>query len=495
MDKERESYDLRLEVLDRNGNQAERGRTTLFGSAGEPIHLPAWGTPQNLRLLKGTYTAVSVIYTGTEEQGMSATMLVEPNLELDRNRTLTLDARVAKAVKVTAPQPDAASIMAKAQIVVDSATGRHGFALSGTNFDDTYIGQPDPHSRSERVTTYIANTLVPKDSKSGPYVDNFLWQAKGHAPTGFVRDVRAGDLATVVAKTATQGVPTASVTSFGSFDGVVPWLYAETTVTMPGERVEYYSTEGGVKWYSQVFEGAPSGTMVATSPLTRYEPGGRYTQMRNYGVFGPGFDHTVPYQVRRGDQMVIATWLHCPGGGWTGDAYDATARMVVERNGTVIADAANAFVELQVPPEDAAYKVSVVANRGAPNTLSTQVAVTWTFRSAHVAGEAGLPVSAVRFEPRLNETNTAPAGATVGIPFWVQRVANSAAGTVRSLSVDVSYDDGATWQKATVLRGGQFGVAIVKHPAGAGFVSLRASAADSAGNTLEQTVIRAYRIA
>jgi hypothetical protein len=46
-----------------------------------------------------------------------------------------------------------------------------------------------------------------------------------------------------------------------------------------------------------------------------------------------------------------------------------------------------------------------------------------------------------------------------------------------------------------VILGGQFGVAIVKHPAGNGFVSLRAKSTDTAGNTLEQTVIRAYGIA
>jgi hypothetical protein len=34
----------------------------------------------------------------------------------------------------------------------------------------------------------------------------------------------------------------------------------------------------------------------------------------------------------------------------------------------------------------------------------------------------------------------------------------------------------------------------VQHPDRAGFVSLRASARDAGGNTVEQTIIRAYRI-
>ena len=36
-------------------------------------------------------------------------------------------------------------------------------------------------------------------------------------------------------------------------------------------------------------------------------------------------------------------------------------------------------------------------------------------------------------------------------------------------------------------------VAVVQQPRGDGFVSLRASAADTAGNTVRETIIRAYR--
>ncbi|MEV4757671.1 hypothetical protein AB0J86_21515 [Micromonospora sp. NPDC049559] len=60
---------------------------------------------------------------------------------------------------------------------------------------------------------------------------------------------------------------------------------------------------------------------------------------------------------------------------------------------------------------------------------------------------------------------------------------------MRELAVEASYDDGATWNRVPVRDG----AARVRHPAGAGFVSLRATAADGAGNTVRQTVVRAYR--
>ncbi|MET9251433.1 hypothetical protein [Nonomuraea sp. NPDC003709] len=54
----------------------------------------------------------------------------------------------------------------------------------------------------------------------------------------------------------------------------------------------------------------------------------------------------------------------------------------------------------------------------------------------------------------------------------------------------MSYDDGAIWTKAEV-RGSRV---VLRHPVGDGFVSLRARSGDTAGNAVEQTVIRAYRI-
>jgi hypothetical protein len=125
------------------------------------------------------------------------------------------------------------------------------------------------------------------------------------------------------------------------------------------------------------------------------------------------------------------------------------------------------------------------------------VNVAWTFRSRHVPGNTpqALPLSAVRFAPPVNRDNTAPAGTVLAIPLTVQRQPGSLAGRARTLTVEVSYDDGATWSDADVRRHGQHGVASLRHPAGAGFVSLRASSTDETGNTVSQTVIRAYRIA
>lgn len=69
------------------------------------------------------------------------------------------------------------------------------------------------------------------------------------------------------------------------------------------------------------------------------------------------------------------------------------------------------------------------------------------------------------------------------------------AGTPAGGTLSVSYDDGASWQPVTLTADGAgTWSAMLKHPGAAGFVSLKATAWDDAGNKVEQEIIRAYRI-
>jgi hypothetical protein len=81
------------------------------------------------------------------------------------------------------------------------------------------------------------------------------------------------------------------------------------------------------------------------------------------------------------------------------------------------------------------------------------------------------------------------------IPLRLERHDAAGYGTVTAVAVEASLDDGKIWRPAKVSGSGPNRTVLVDHPAaGGGFVSLRASAADSAGNRVEQTVMRAYAI-
>ena len=59
----------------------------------------------------------------------------------------------------------------------------------------------------------------------------------------------------------------------------------------------------------------------------------------------------------------------------------------------------------------------------------------------------------------------------------------------------MSYDEGGTWQRVTVdAQGRRLRVRIPAGGAPGGYASLRATATDSAGNKVTETVIRAYAL-
>ncbi|HEU4347040.1 MAG TPA: S8 family serine peptidase [Actinoplanes sp.] len=101
---------------------------------------------------------------------------------------------------------------------------------------------------------------------------------------------------------------------------------------------------------------------------------------------------------------------------------------------------------------------------------------TWTVP----AGRTGLlPLSAVRFEPR----------SATELGFFTQH--QVAGTTTRSFDLEVSYDGGTSWRRALHARVGERGVAFVRP--GRNAVSLRVTAVNSAGSTVIQTMIGAYR--
>lgn len=59
-------------------------------------------------------------------------------------------------------------------------------------------------------------------------------------------------------------------------------------------------------------------------------------------------------------------------------------------------------------------------------------------------------------------------------------------------SLEVPYDDGGTWQRTALSRCGDGWRTNLSAPRSAGFVTLRAGARDDAGNTVSQTVTRAF---
>ena len=154
------------------------------------------------------------------------------------------------------------------------------------------------------------------------------------------------------------------------------------------------------------------------------------------------------------------------------------------------------------------YTMDISAQRRVPGMtlpaglLSARDSLAWRFRAAPTSGLDFLlvPVTAMRFVPQgLNLENQAlPGAATV---IHMQVIEPRALGfvspprhAVRSVRVWVSFNDGKTWQAIAVTGHGSAWKATVDDPA-SGFISLRSTVTDSAGDSTTETIYQAYAIA
>ena len=133
-----------------------------------------------------------------------------------------------------------------------------------------------------------------------------------------------------------------------------------------------------------------------------------------------------------------------------------------------------------------------------PPSHSTRSHSEWTFRAetTQTSDYVYLPLLQLDYHLDTDLSGALRGGqkTTLGLTAFHESDVTGA-GTVTDGTLEVSYDDGATWQKLTLRKSGAGSwTAEVRIPAGATFGSLRATGQDDAGNTAKQEVIRAFSV-
>ncbi|GAA2152409.1 MULTISPECIES: hypothetical protein [Glycomyces] len=194
-----------------------------------------------------------------------------------------------------------------------------------------------------------------------------------------------------------------------------------------------------------------------------------------------------PHVVRNGDTISGLTW---PVASHSGDivrlvGYESGG-VTVSRDGEVLGTAKNPEnFSIDLPEGDQGrYTLTVEATRGTETALyGIESIMEWSFDSA-TAEEAVLDLPVVLVESEAVQHGLAERDE----PQTISLALDSMETTVESMGLEVSYDDGETWTEAE-LEGD---TAVLEHPAGAEFVSLRLTATDSAGTEVTHTTIRSY---
>ena len=500
VERERESYDLVLRYIDRQGQPAASYATLLVGV--EPYAYEYFGPTLDLqdrtfRLPKGTYMLETFIddVSGTD----AFTLLVAPNQDLVADTLLEFDARKATPVNVTIPNPRAEAHSADLSYEARGANGLLRSSISMELRTPIYYGDvvgPPPLSMTSSLQT------VWQDSSSSPVsVYTAAWTEQGRLPTG-VFSIDMDQLGLVHAHYA------APIGAQLQYNGVYTGVHADGTsgfsgsspidVAFPHERLEYYyAGTDTFSWVNGFWSRDDAGLqdfLLDGSP-SRYLAGQSYTTRWNEPLFGavvPALDMILQWVYRVGDLLRVNPPIYGDGAGHAGYVTNES-RIRLYRDGALLAEGTlDNGGWFDVPPEPATYRVELDTSQSLFE-LTTQQRLVWTFESAHAPEDEFVrpPVLTVRFQPPLDANGRAPRGRFC-LPLRLTPNGGATPGDMSPPGVEVSYDDGATWVAAVVQQNGSLYEAELDHPDTAEYVSLRGSTVDASGNTVEHTIIRAY---
>ncbi|HET9420153.1 MAG TPA: hypothetical protein VFO49_03380, partial [Nocardioides sp.] len=234
--------------------------------------------------------------------------------------------------------------------------------------------------------------------------------------------------------------------------------------------------------------------------LRTYRPRERIT----YDWWGSVVRPAVPtgaVPTRTGDGLLLQVAELAGNGGTTYDrSTDAETTMELYEDGELIATDDHAWGTYTATAARADYRLELGVSRTKDPqwAYSTTTDTTWEFESARPAsGSAELPLLQVDYDVPVDLDNEVRGGRLERLGFSIGYAGRPEAKTrVADVDAWISYDDGDSWQRLS-LRGGHANSwsAAVRHPRDGGYASLRVRAEDRDGNTVDQTVLRAYGVA
>ena len=513
-----ESYPLSVQQLDRDGRRPaeEDGFVTLFGYDGV-VQGNIGPSTETVQVPPGDYYLAG-FQRQRGEGGERVVLLVARQVRVTGPTSITFDGREAREVDVRVPERGATPVYIDAMTEIEAPEGlRLGVVSVAGAGARLFTGsvRADGDRARPRSDVAFRSALVGEwarpDAAGGfstsPSVTHGAWYREGSMFKGLRRRLTDDLVATVVQDLGRNRLRTGQLSFVPDLPGV--WesgaLVLTTDVRLPTRQVHRFASDGRpVAWAGQFRElvptpdGGGTGAFYSDAVPQVHEAGRRTSDSWNVPVYGPvnAPRSVYPELAVYGELLVAAPTLTGDRGGHVG--YQATfdaARTVVERDGTVVGDEPSDVVYADVPRGAADYRIRSWLDRTSTARLSTRVNTTWRFRSAPTVGDEriDLPVSVVRLLPAVDRQGRLTGPGPVRIPVAVTR--QGAAGQTRLVTVQVSGDDGRTWsdQQQVRLDGNGRGTAVfASSDVPLGPVSLRATAVDALGGSVDQKVIRAF---
>nr|WP_221382956.1 S8 family serine peptidase [Actinoplanes polyasparticus] len=465
--RDRAVVDLDLHVLGLDGLPSADHYTQVIGLDTPYLydslyHYP-WTADINLQVPSGRYAIVTQYFAESADGTYISASVTQPSVTVTGATDVTVDTRKAKPVTATVPDAGARFEAGSVASVVRTATGWASYATNsyGGSLRSAQLG-----ADSDAVNSVVR---LAYSSDSGAY--HLAWPFAGGVPDGLTGAVTARDLAVETGEVRRQ-MPgsTLNLTTSARLPGV-PLPLAPLTTEASATR--FFTTFSGVSWNTGLYEWRDEGDyeQVWTAEEPRpYEAGRKYSAVYNAPVIAPcptggGIGWT-------GERLSVRIAMNCDSAGHPGTTIAVpgglTGGTTLFRDGEQVAFSdVPGEATLRVPQAQANYRLRLEQGRSVTAfTSSTASTVDWTFTDPAVVSELGT----VRISPITSGVRLTPPSGT------------------RSVTLEVSYDDGATWKTATVRRDsdGTYRATLT----GTGYASLRVAAKGSASSVTE-TVIRA----
>ncbi|AJF67922.1 S8 family peptidase [Streptomyces vietnamensis] len=277
------------------------------------------------------------------------------------------------------------------------------------------------------------------------------------------------------------------------------------SVAVPGTRTELY-TPGDTTWQRYLSSSFPWGEFMVAAPRA-YAVGEQRDDPWYDGVVSPrapidAAGKPMLAAERQGDLIgfAAAMWgdgTHHAEAGSFGDIGNLRLR----QDGKQIGESMYPYGVFDVPAEEGAYELEQFVEKfGAPAKVwqrSTSIDTIWRFRSArdeNVYSQA-VPLLFPRYGLPEDGAKTLAAEAGQKITLTATGHGGYTPAALVSAALSYSYDGGTTWTEAPVARHDGTWTATVDHSAASGRqVTLRAELTDANGNSVRQTVTRAYDV-
>ncbi|MFE7584748.1 S8 family serine peptidase [Streptomyces gardneri] len=375
----------------------------------------------------------------------------------------------------------------------------------------TGLGLPVLSVPSTEATALLAElaagevTLAWQATAKSPYAYNLAFPE-----TGAIRDdkeyrVRDRELGRTDSTYGSAGI----ATDFIDFpaarrpDGVRVGFGSLETVPAPGARTEYYSA-GDTQWEPMVGSSFPFGEIMVGTPHV-YTPGEKRTENWYDGVIAPtaprdAAGKPVLVAERQGNLIGFADAM------WGDNTHHAVpgsfgdiGNVSLSRDGEVLGTSSWPFGVFEVPAEAGTYTLEQNTMKIGSKVWarSTSVNSVWKFTSKldESVYSQGIPILFPRYD--LPEDGLKTLAATDGqqIGLTATGHAGYTPAALTSAKLSYSYDGGTTWTEARVSQQGGQWTATVNHAGASGEpVTLRTELTDANGNSVTQTVVRAYDV-